>query len=90
MKTDTDKLKIVEYRYRKRLYLKDKEVDLKLTEYQSPLAKRVHLLSYIDIYHNRCIVLDETTVHIRTNFANNGCSVSYEHFHIVAGNKTVI
>ena len=32
--TDTDKLNIVVYRYRNTLYLKDNEVDLKLTEYQ--------------------------------------------------------
>ena len=62
-KTDTDKLNIVVYRYRNSLYLKDNEIDLKLTEYQSPLAKRVYLLSYIDIFYKRCIVLDETTVH---------------------------
>ena len=61
--TDTDKLNIVVYRYRNNLYLKDNEVDLKLTEYQSLLAKRGHLLSYIDIFYKRCIVLDETTVH---------------------------
>ena len=60
--TDTDKLNIVVYRYRNILYLKDNEIDLKLTEYQSLLAKRVYLLSYIDIFYKRCIVLDETTV----------------------------
>ena len=37
--TDTDKLNIVVYRYRKNFYIKDNEVDLKLTEYQSLLAK---------------------------------------------------
>ena len=61
--TDTDKLNIVVYRYRNNLYLKDNELDLKLTEYQSLLAKRVYLLSYIDIFYKRCIVLDEITVH---------------------------
>ena len=61
--TDTDKLNIVVYRYRNNLYLKDNELDLKLTEYQSLLAKRAYLLSYIDIFYKRCIVLDETTVH---------------------------
>ena len=49
--TDTDKLNIVVYRYRNNLYLKNNEVDLKLTEYQSLLAKRVYLLSYIDIFY---------------------------------------
>ena len=61
--TDTDKLNIVVYRSRNILYLKDNEVDLKLSEYQSLLAKRVYLLSYFDIFYKRCIVLDETTVH---------------------------
>ena len=53
--TDTDKLNIDVYRYRNNLYLKDNEIDLKLTEYQSPLAKRVYLLSYIDIFYKQCI-----------------------------------
>ena len=61
--TDTDKLNIVVYRYRNNLYLKDNEDLLKPTEYESLLAKRVYLLSYLDIFYKRCIVLDETTVH---------------------------
>ena len=61
--TDTDKLNIVVYRYQNRLYLKDNEVDLKMTEYQTLLANRIYLLSYIDIFYKRCVVLDETTVH---------------------------
>ena len=60
--TETDKLNIVVYRYRNNLYLKDNEVDQKLTENQSLLAKRVYLLSYNDIFYKQCIVLDETTV----------------------------
>ena len=60
--TDTDKVNIVMYRYRNKTYLKDTEMDLKLTEYKKILAKRVYLLSYIDIFY-KCIVLDETTVH---------------------------
>ena len=43
--TDTDKLNIVVYRYGKNLYLKGNEVILKLSEYESLLAKRVYLLS---------------------------------------------
>ena len=60
--TDTYKLNIAVYRYRNNKYLKDKG-DLKLTEYQSLLAKRVYLLSYLDKSYKRCILLDETTVH---------------------------
>ena len=61
--TDTDKVIIVVYRYRNSTYLKDTEMDLKLTEYKELLAKRVYLLSYIDTFYKRCIVLDETTIH---------------------------
>ena len=61
--TDTDKVNIVVYRYRNSPYLNDSEMDLKLTEYKKLLAKRVYLLSYIDIFYKRCIVLDETTVY---------------------------
>ena len=61
--TDTDQVNIVVYRYRNSTYLKDTEIDLKLTEYKKLLAKRVYLLSYIDIFYKRCIVLDETNVH---------------------------
>ena len=61
--TDTDKVNIVAYRYRNITYLKDTEMDLKLTEYKKLLAKRVYLLSYIDILYKRCIALDETNVH---------------------------
>ena len=61
--TDTDNVNIVVYRYRNNTYLKDTEMDLKLTEYKKILAQRVLLLSYIDFFYKRCIVLDEITVH---------------------------
>ena len=61
--TDTDKVNIVVCRYRNNKYLKDTEMDLKLTEHKKLLAKRVYFLSYIEIFYKRCIVLDETTVH---------------------------
>ena len=47
--TDTDKVNIVVYRYRNSTYLKNIEMDLKLTEYKKLLANRVYLLNYIDI-----------------------------------------
>ena len=62
-KTDMDKLEIVLYHYRNNTYVKDTEMELKLTEYGKLLSKRVNLLSYIDVFFKRCIVLDETTVH---------------------------
>ena len=57
-------MNILVYRYRNNTYLQDTEMDLKLTEYKKLLAKRVYLLSYIDIFYKQCIVLDKTTVHI--------------------------
>ena len=61
--TGTDKVNVVVYRYRNITYLKDTEMDLKLTEYKKLLAMHVYLLSYIDVFYKRCIVWDETTVH---------------------------
>ena len=61
--TDTDKVNIVVYRYRNITYLKDTEMHFKLTEYKKFPAKRNYLLSYIDIFYKRCVVLEETTVH---------------------------
>ena len=61
--TDADKVNDIVYRYRNNTYLKDTEMDLKFTEYKKLLVKRDYLLSYIDIFYKRCIVLDEITVH---------------------------
>ena len=59
-----DKLNIVVYRYQNNTYVKDTEMELKLTEYKKLLSRRVNLLRYIDVFCKRCIVLDESTVHI--------------------------
>ena len=56
--TDTDKLNIVVYGYRNNTYLKDTEMELKLTEYEKLLAKCVYFLSDIDIFYKWCIVFD--------------------------------
>ena len=45
IQTDSENLNDVVYRYRNKVYLKDKESNLKLREYQFLLAKRVYLLS---------------------------------------------
>ena len=63
-----DRLNIVAYRYRSKTYVRDTEMELKLTEYEKLLSKRVHLLSYIDVFFKVCIVLDETTVHNLSKF----------------------
>ena len=84
-KTDMDKLNIVNFRYRNNTFVKDTEMELKLTEYEKLLSKRVYLLSYIDVFFKRCIVLDETTVHNKVNFIKNECSFPREQFPIVPG-----
>ena len=55
----TDKLNIVCSRYRNNTYVKETEMELKLTEYEKLLSKRVYLLSYIDVFFKRCNVLGE-------------------------------
>ena len=61
--TDTDNVNIVAYRYRNNVHLKDAEIKLSLCEYENLLSKKVYLLSYLDVFSKRCIVLDESTVH---------------------------
>ena len=61
--TDIDKIEYVVYRYCNGTYLKDTEIKLKLAEYETLLAKRLYLLSYLDTFYKRCIVLDESTIH---------------------------
>ena len=62
-KTDMDNLNFVVYSYRINTYIKDTEMELKLTENEKLWSKRVYLLSYIDVFFRWCHVLDETTVH---------------------------
>ena len=59
--TDSDMVNIVVYCHWSNAYLKDIEMALKLTEYEKFNAKLVYLLSYIDNFFKRCIILDETT-----------------------------
>ena len=60
-KTDMDKLTFLVYPYRNNTYVKDTEMELKLTEYEKLLSERVYLLSYLDVFFKHCIVLAETT-----------------------------
>ena len=58
-----DKLNVVVYRFRNNTNVKDTRMELKLSEYEKLLSKRVYLLSYTDVFFKRCIVLDETTIY---------------------------
>ena len=76
LQTDKDKVNIVVYRYRNNTYLKDTEMELKLTEYKKLLAKRVYLLSYIDIFYKRWLYWMKQLFSTKTNSVKNGCSFS--------------
>ena len=69
LKTDRYKLIFVVYRYRNSLSHKNIEVELKLAEYQTLLAKRVYQFSNFDILFKPCNVLNETTVHKKKNLS---------------------
>ena len=62
------RLNIVVYRYRNNTYVKHTEMELKVTENETFLSKRVYVLSYIKVFFRRCIVLRETIIHNETNF----------------------
>ena len=62
-KTDMDKLNIVIHQNRNNTYVKDTEKELKLTENERLLSKRVYLLSYLYVFFKRCFEFDEKTVH---------------------------
>ena len=74
--TVTEKVNIVVYRYRDNTYLKDTELERKLTEYKKLLAKRVNLLSYIDFFTSGALYWMKQLFMIETNPVKNGCSVS--------------
>ena len=88
--TDMDRLNFVVHRYRNNTYVKDTERELKLTEYKKLLSKRVNILSYIDVFCERCICWIKQLLNIKVNSIKNGCSFPHEHFPIVPGIKNVI
>ena len=89
-KTDMEKLNIVVYRYRSNTYVKDTEMELKLTGYEKLLSKRVYLLSYIDVFLGGALYWMKQLFIIKVNFINNGCSFPHEPSPIVIGIKNVI
>ena len=61
-KTDSDKLYIVINRYRNNIYLKVVKMEMKMTGYDKTLVKKEYLLSYLDLFFKRCIILNETSI----------------------------
>ena len=62
-KTDTDYVGIMEYRYRNNMYMKDSDIELKATEYNTLLQKKKYLLSYLETFSKKIIVVEETNHH---------------------------
>ena len=62
-KTDTDYVGITEYRYRNNMYMKDSDIELKATEYNTLLQKEKYLLSYLETFSKKIIVVEETNHH---------------------------
>ena len=86
-KTDIDKLNIVVYRYRKNTYVKDTEMELKLTEYEKLLSKRVYLLSYIDVFLSGALYWMKQLFIMKVNLIKIGCSFLMSIFRKYTGVK---
>ena len=62
-KSDTDYVRITVYRYRNNMYMKDSDIELKSTEYNTLLEKKKYLLSYLESFSKKFIVVEESTHH---------------------------
>ena len=62
-KSDTDYVAITVYRYRNNMYMKDSDIELKSTEYNTLLEKKKYLLSYLETFSKKFIVVEESTHH---------------------------
>ena len=78
--TDIVELNFLVYHYRNNIHLTDSEVELKMTEYEKLRSERVYLLSSVDVFSRRCIVLDKGTVPRKNTFVTKRCLLSNEHF----------
>ena len=86
-KTDMDKLKIVVYRYRKNTYVKDTEMELKMTEYEKLISKKyicwVTLTQSLSgsLYWMKQLFIN------KVKFIKNGCHLPIEHFSTLPRNE---
>ena len=62
-KTDTDYGGFTVYRYRNNMFMKDSDIELKATEFNTILQKKKYLLSYLETFSKNFFVVDETTHH---------------------------
>ena len=80
-------MNIVVFCYGNNAYLKDTEMELKFTKYEKLLANRFYLLSYIDFFFERCIVVNEKLFIPDSNCVANGRSPTWKHFPILLVSK---
>ena len=73
-KSDTDYVGITVYRYRNNKYMKDSDIELKSTEYNTLLEKKKYLLSYLETFSKKFIVVQESTHHNWYYFAGRWTS----------------
>ena len=69
--TDTNKVNMVVYCYPNNTYLKDTEMELKLTEYKKLHSKRGYLLSYTDIFLSTALYWMKQLFIVKTNSVND-------------------
>ena len=62
-KSDTDYVGITVYRYRNNMYMKDSDIELKSNEYNTLLEKKKYILSYLETFSKKFIVVEESTHH---------------------------
>ena len=62
-KSDTDYVAITVYRYRNNMYMKESDIELKSTEYNTLLEKKKYLLSYLETFSKKFILVEESTHH---------------------------
>ena len=63
-KTDTDYVGITVYRYRNNMYMEVSDIELKPAEYNTLLQKKKYLLSYLETFSKKFIVVEESTIDI--------------------------
>ena len=68
-KTDTDYVGITVYRYRSNMYIKDSDIELEATGYNTLLQKNKCLLNYLKTFSKKFIVVEEATHHNLHYFA---------------------
>ena len=89
-KTDMDKLIIVVYRYRNNTYVKDTEMELKLTEYEKSYLNEFIYWVTLRYYSSGALYWMKQLFINKVNFIKNGCSFPHELFPIVPGIENVI